>query len=499
MTDTPKPTEEELPVEAPAEPVEDKALVPQQSPGSPQVEGVENIDGEPTILLAEALTILARIRGIFPSFHDLQIPYKSELEETDLQASILFDCELKKRLGIDPNKEISALTEDELKRFEELEGDRIDSGAFYYEGFLSPDELRKKYPEGSLERVELELILKHVRVRVKEAFEMLYNRLCIPPIFGPEESAESLNDLKQKFAAAMTSIGVEYDPIRMGVWIPDGQGGVAEVREIVTSMGDTVGDTAFKTFLALGAEQELLEEPTMQLDKYHRPQLDEETCKNFHDLDAKSFRQALQASPTLLQASLSEKVTLPVVEQAVAVIQEQIENALEHDAIQSLSHFERARVFVVLGREEEAKSQFDLAIKLSEDPIEIGAAYNAIGELCFYDSPQQAELYFDWAIGQGYLEAYANWGFFLIEHGKKKEGIAKLFEGFDKGVGLCLADLLAREEHENDLTMDDIWEAMSKKGLKADHIREATKFVEQRLNRPRIDNGNKRIAPLRMA
>ncbi|KKP38226.1 MAG: hypothetical protein UR28_C0020G0035 [Candidatus Peregrinibacteria bacterium GW2011_GWF2_33_10] len=178
-------------------------------------EKIEIMDGEPVISLERALRFLYSTHLQFPEWGNLRVPYSSKIEATSHQAYSAYSELIKNSLDIDLSKTLEKMTEYEYERYTSYIFSGIGDVDLWDVDVPDIDELRDKYPEGSYIRNYLEYELAIVRVRIKEAFQIIYNRAFGP--FGHGEIPEKLNAFRVLFTIAMRSIGVEFGPIRMTV------------------------------------------------------------------------------------------------------------------------------------------------------------------------------------------------------------------------------------------------------------------------------------------
>jgi len=193
-------------------------------------ESVELIDGEPVIPLEVALRFLHRVQQTFPEWTGLNLPYDSRVDETCTDAYSRYAQFVRRCLGIATDAKYDDMTERERERYFAYTLQGMPDFGFWSEPIPNPDELRTKYPEGSYPRHLLELDLAIVRVKVKKALQIVFNRAFGPLDHG--EDPEVLSAFREKFVAAMRMMGIYYEPIRIAVFgVEDGEIASAELIE----------------------------------------------------------------------------------------------------------------------------------------------------------------------------------------------------------------------------------------------------------------------------
>ena len=196
-------------------------------------EVVELIDGEPVISLESALRFLHKVDQIFPEWQ-VYLSYGSCVLSTSQVAYSQYSQLIKKSLGIDAECEVSDMSEELRARYDAYTFEGIPQFEFWYKPVPCPDAMRRQYPEGSYARHYLELELTLVRVEVKKALKIIFNRAFLPELLGDgAEDTAQLALFRSQFVAAMRMMGIDYEPIRICEMEMDHQGNVV-VRSLVT-------------------------------------------------------------------------------------------------------------------------------------------------------------------------------------------------------------------------------------------------------------------------
>lgn len=159
-------------------------------------EVVELIDGVPVVPLETALRFVGRVHEVFPDW-GVYLPYNSVVQETMFDAMAQYSQFVQSRLGTEQDLDSS-----------------VDFG-FYSRNVPDIEELKSKYAEDIFMSHSLELELTIVRVKVKEALQIVYNRAFSP--LGYDVDPFELNAFRQQFTIAMQKMGITYDPVQVAV------------------------------------------------------------------------------------------------------------------------------------------------------------------------------------------------------------------------------------------------------------------------------------------
>ena len=151
--------------------------------------------------------------------------------------------------------------------------------------------------------------------------------------------------------------------------------------------------------------------------------------------------------PDFRARTLSKEAPMALVRHVAAAV----ESIDDDPVIESLSEYERARVFLALERNDEASELYSSAYESSDDP-EIRAMCLCGMSNCLADFDEKKALIVRAIDEEGYVDGYMFLGGLYFNDGKVVEAVKTLKEGILKGSSLCIGTLL----HVYICTHDDV-------------------------------------------